>query len=302
LKVYINDELVHAPDNALGGNQGLALTSNVLNPNTGTTALNARIDSLPTVSTPAFVANRTFALNNQAAGFFGTVFGVDPNLQSPRIHEYSFGYQREVGFDTIVEFRYVGTQSDNLLRGIDFDQIEIRNNGFLADFNRARANFVLTGNAACTAAQNAACQPLTVFPNLGSGGLLGNATVQANLTAGKPADLAIFCFTNNLAGSVPLLPNRNAGVVDILTNGSRSNYNAFQFDVRRRFSQGLALNANYTFSKFLTDGVGTAQTRFEPFLDNLNQGLEYTRADFDQTHKVNVLASYELPFGKGKLS
>jgi hypothetical protein len=55
LKVYINDELVHAPDNALGGNQGLALTSNVLNPNTGTTALNARIDSLPTVSTPAFV-------------------------------------------------------------------------------------------------------------------------------------------------------------------------------------------------------------------------------------------------------
>lgn len=294
---YINDELVRAPDNALGGNQGLALTSNVINPNTGTTAINARIDNLPAVPAPAFVANRSFALNNQAAGLFGTVFAVDPNLKSPLIHEYSFGYQREIGFDTVVEVRYVGTQSNNLLRGIDFNQIDIFNNGFLADFNRARANFVLTGNAACT---TAGCQPLTVFPNLGSGGLLTNATITGQLVAGTPADLALVYVTNGLAGNVRFLPNPNAGVVDLLTNQARSNYNAVQVDVRRRFSQGLSLNANYTFSKSLTDAVGTGQTRFEPFLDNNNQNLEYTRADFDQTHKVNILSSYELPFGKGK--
>jgi hypothetical protein len=298
---YINDELVRAPDNALAGNAGLALTVNAFNPATNTTALNARIGSLPPIPTPVFAGpNRTFLQNNLAAGRFGTVFAVDPNIQSPRVHEYSVGIQREVGFNTAVEIRYVGTRSNNLLRGFDFNQIDITNNGFLADFNRARANFVLTGNAACTVAQNPACQALTVFPNLGSGGLLTNATVTGNLIAGTPADLAIVYVTNNLAGTVNFLPNPNTGVVDLLTNGAEFNYNALQVDVRRRFAQGLSLAANYTFSKNLTDGVGTGQTRFEPLIDNARPELEYSRADFDQTHKFNLLTTYELPFGKGR--
>jgi hypothetical protein len=297
---YINDELVRAPDNALSGNQGLALTSNVFNPVTNTTALNARIDNLPAIPVPTFSPSRTFAVNNQSQGFNGTVFGINPNLESPLIQEYSFGYQRDLGFNTALEIRYVGTQSNNLLRGIDLNQIDIFNNGFLADFNRARANFVLTGNAACTTAQNAGCQALTVFPNLVAGGNLTNATNTGFLTNGQPADLAWNYVINGQTGTVNFLPNRNAGAVDLLDNLGVSNYNALQIDVRRRFAQGFSLNANYTFSKSLTDAVGTAQGRFEPFLDNNNRGLDYTRADFDQTHKFNVLASYELPFGKGK--
>lgn len=295
---YINDELVRAPDNALVGNQGLALTVNALNPLTNTTALNARIGSLPPIPTPVFAGpNRTYVQNNAAAGLFGTVFAVNPNIQSPKIEEYSFGIQREVGFQTAVEIRYVGTRGKNLLRGVDYNQVDIINNGFLADFNRARANFILTGNAACT---TAGCQPLTVFPNLGSGGLLTNATVTGNLVAGTPADLAIVYVTNALAGTVRFLPNANTGVADLLTNGAKFNYNALQIDVRRRFTQGLSLTANYTFSKNLTDAQGTGQTRFEPLIDNAQPGLEYSRADFDQTHKFNLLTTYELPFGKGR--
>lgn len=298
---YINDELVRAPDNALTGNAGLSLAVNVLNPLTGTTALNNRIDNLPAVTTPVFTGpNRTFAQNNVAAGLFGTVFAVDPNVQSPKVHEYSIGIQREVGFNTAIEVRYVGTRSKDLLRGFDFNQVDIFNNGFLADFNRARSNFLLTGNAACTTAQNPACQALTVFPNLGSGGLLTNATITGQLVAGTPADLAIIYVQNGLSGNVRFLPNPNTGVVDYLTNGAKFNYNALQVDVRRRFAQGLGLTANYTFSKNLTDAQGTGQTRFEPLIDNGNPGLEYSRADYDQTHKFNLLTTYELPFGKGR--
>ena len=297
---YINDELVRAPDNALAGNAGLTLAVNALN---GTsTALNARVDNLPPITTPVFTGpNRTYVQNNAAAGNFGTVFAVNPNVQSPKVHEYSFGIQREVGFDTAIEVRYVGTRSNDLLRGYDFNQIDIINNGFLADFNRARANFLLTGNAACTVAQNPACQTLTVFPNLPSGGLLTNATITNQLVLGTPGELAAIYISNNLAGNiVRFLPNPNTGVVDYLTNGAKFNYNSLQFDVRRRFTKGLALNANYTFSKNLTDAQGTGQTRFEPLIDNNNPGLEYSRADYDQTHKFNLLTTYELPFGKGK--
>lgn len=293
---YINDETIRAPDNALGGNQGLSLTSNAFNGNS--TALNARIDNLPGIPTPIFAGdNRTFAQNNAAAGNFGTVFAVDPNIKTPQVQEYSLGIQRELGFNTALEVRYVGTRSTNLVRGFDLNQVIIRENGFLADFNRARANLLLTGNAACT---SAGCQPLTVFPNIAFGGLLTNGTVTGLIESGQAAQLAFIYQANNLQGNVKFVPNQSAGVVDILTNGSRFNYNALQVDLRRRFAQGLSLNANYTFSKNLTDGVGTGQTRFEPFLDINQKGLEYARADFDQTHKFNLLASYDLPFGKGR--
>ena len=327
---YINDELVRAPDNALAGNQGLALTVNAFN---GTsTALNARIDNLPVITPPVFGGpNRTFVQNNAAAGNFGTVFAVDPNVQSPRVQEYSFGIQREVGFNTAVEIRYVGTRSKNLLRGVDFNQIDINNNGFLADFNRARSNLVLNQaerarllGTGLTAAQVNAMLPesaafnsalagsvaLTVFPLI-PGALIGtapgvgqsaiNGTISANLTGGTPGELAFVYISNNLSGNVVrFLPNPNTGVVDFLTNGAQFNYNSLQVDVRRRFGQGLSLNANYTFSKNLTDAQGTGQTRFEPLIDNARPELEYSRADFDQTHKFNLLTTYELPFGKGR--
>lgn len=325
---YINDETIRAPDNALGGNQGLSLTSNAFNGNS--TALNARINNLPAIPVPAFTGdNRTFAQNNNAAGNFGTVFAVDPNIKSPQVQEYSFGIQREIGFNTALEIRYVGTRSTNLVRGFDLNQTIINSNGFLADFNRATSNLAInraerqrrinalvaqgqTVSMATTTVNaqlpvNAAfnssltgSQTLTVFPNVVGGGLLTNGTVLGLIDTGQVGQLASIYVQNNLQGSVQFVPNQNAGVVDLLTNGSKHNYNALQVDLRRRFSQGLALNANYTFSKNLTNGVGTGQTRFEPFLDNNQRELEYGRADFDQTHKFNLLTSYDLPFGKGR--
>ncbi len=265
--------------------------------------MNARINNLPVVPTPVFAGdNRTFAQNNDAAGNFGTVFAVDPNIKTPQVQEYNFGIQREIGFNTALEIRYVGTRSTNLIRGFDLNQTIINENGFLADFNRARSNLLTLGAAGCTAAQAAStgCRQLTVFPNLVAGGLLTNGTITGLIETGQVAQLAFIYKANNLQGNVQFVPNQNAGVVDLLTNGSRSNYNALQVDLRRRFSQGLSLNANYTFSKSLTNGVGTGQTRFEPFLDNNQQELEYARADFDQTHKFNLLTSYDLPFGKGR--
>lgn len=303
---YINDELVRAPDNALGGNSGLQLATPLINPATGTTALNARISNLPNVPVPVFSGPRTFAQVNASQGLFGTVFSVDPKIQSPLVQEYSFGVTREVGFDTAVEVRYVGSRSTNLLQGIDLNQVDIRNNGFAEDFNRARSNLLLcNATAGCNTGGNfnaavAGSQALTVFPNLASGGLLTNSTITGQLVAGTPADLAIVYVTNALAGNVNFLRNPNAGPVDLLGNFARFNYNSLQVDVRRRFTHGLALNANYTFSKNLTNAVGTGQTRFEPLLDNLDPSLEESRADFDQTHTFNVLASYDLPFGKGR--
>jgi len=55
------------------------------------------------------------------------------------------GVQREIGFQTALEVRYVHSQTSNLVRGFDLNQVNILNNGFLADFNRARSNIALYG-------------------------------------------------------------------------------------------------------------------------------------------------------------
>jgi hypothetical protein len=306
---YVNDELVRAPDNALLGNQGLSFTNTLFNPGAinSPASLNFRFGSEPRVPTPVYtpIENRTFASNNAAASLQGTVFAVDPNVQSPRTTEYSIGLTRELGWDSAIEVRYVGGRSKSLLRGVDFNQIDINSNGFLADFNRARSNLLLcnaTTGCATGAAFNSAIvgsQVLTVFPNLANP-LLTNATITNSLIAGTPADLATTYLVNGLAGSVRFTPNSNAFVADLLSNGAEYYYNSLQVDLTRRFSQGLTFQGNYTFSKTLTNAQGTGQTRFEPLLDNARPELEYSRADFDQPHVFNLNFLYELPVGKGK--
>jgi hypothetical protein len=307
---YVNDDLVVSQQNSVGLNQGLSQTVNVINPVTGTTALNARANALPAVPTATFSPlPRAFTTNNGAAfSNFGTVFGIDPNLQTPRITEYNFGIQREIGFQTAVEVRYVGSRSNNLVRALDFNQVEIRNNGYLQDFINARANLVLTGNPTCV---SAGCLPVGAFFNqLGpNGGLLGNATIQGALIAGTPPDLVPTFLLNS--GIFPnaaklFLANTSTGVADLVGNYGTLRYNSLQVELRRRFSKGLYLQANYTFQKTMGNASGGAltdnntQTRFEPNLDNLDPDLEYSRVNYDTTQVFNLNSIYELPFGKGK--
>ena len=297
---YINDEFVRSPDNALQ-NQGLSVTPI----NFG---LTAAIDNAPPVLTPPFVPPPlTFASINALAPGANVAFLIDPNLQLPRVEQYNFGIQRQIGFKSILEVRYVGNRSRELIRTVDLNQVDIRSNGFLPDYIRARSNLLLTGNAACTPQQNPGCQTLTVFPSLANGGSLNSAAVINLLQNGSVADLARQYVTLGQTGSVQILPNPNMGILDLLGNLGQSNYNALQVELRRRFSQGLLLQANYTFQKTLDNispgnpGLNSEdQTRVAAFLDNQNQHLDYGRADFDQTHVFNLNAVYDLPFGKGK--
>lgn len=294
---YVNDEFVRGSDNALSGNEGL--TQGVF-----LTNLNLRASQgSPAFTTPPFQVPRTFAENNELAGNFGTVFAIDPNLKVPMTQEWNFGIQREIGFQTAIELRYVGGKSDNLLRALDFNQVDIFGNGFLADFERARRNLSRFNNPACTPATAATtgCEVLTVFPTLEAGGLLNNGTIRSLIASGQPGQLAFTYVGNAFVGSSELfLPNPNTGVADLLTNSARYRYNALQAEIRRRFAQGLQLQANYTFQKTLTDTGGVGQTNFDPLLDINQPELEYQRADYDATHVFNFNGIYELPFGKGR--
>lgn len=306
---YVNDEFVRGPDNAQSGNAGLSTSRAFL---VGSGGGNRLGGSLFVVPTPALTIPRDFASGNTLSGInFGTIFAIDPNLQNPSTHEWNFGIQREIGFQTALEIRYVGGKSNNLVRGIDLNELRITQTGFVADFIRARNNLVRLGSAGCTAAQAAStgCEVLTVFPTLPGGGFLTSSTVVNALRGGVPADLAnayiqqpgtFGGLANSQAFSRFFSPNPNAGAVDLLTNDGRYNYHSLQTEIRRRFTNGFHLQANYTFQKTLTNASGVGQTKFEPNLSNLFPEIEYSRADYDATHVFNLNTIYELPFGRGK--
>lgn len=298
---YVNDEFVRAADNALVGNQGVTQQVAVA-------GLNARLSALPAIATPAAFSPRPYTFNNDLAGNFGTVFGIDPNLEVPRNTEFNIGFEREIGWQTAIEARYVHGQSDNLVRGLDLNQQQY-SPAFRAEFDRMRNNIAISGAAQCAVA---GCVPLQIFNAAPfNPGFIANGTIVNNIRNGE-----VGTFANNmLAGfgignaanaaasramSALVLPNPNTGVVDLLGNFAKYRYNSFQMEVRRRFANGLAFQINYTFQKALTDAPGTGQTRFEPLIDNNDPAAEYFRADYDTAHVFNLNAIYELPFGKGK--
>jgi Carboxypeptidase regulatory-like domain/TonB dependent receptor len=70
-------------------------------------------------------------------------------------------------------------------------------------------------------------------------------------------------------------------------------YDALQTTLSRRFSGGLSVSANYSFSKSISDFAGTIPI---PQYFRLNKGLNSIDVP---NHFVGAL-TYELPFGKGK--
>jgi hypothetical protein len=221
------------------------------------------------------------------------VFLVNPEIKTPMIYEYNFTIEHQFPWNMALEARYVGSRATNLLRSIDYNQIDIRDNGFAADFNRARRNLIANGNPAVG-------ETLTVFPLLAAGGNLANATNRNFLQTGTAGEMAFNYIQLAQTGSVRFLPNPGTGVANLFTNGTWYNYNALQLELRKRLSSGLYFVSNYTFQKNLTNGIGTSQTLVEPFLDNKQPQLEKTRADYDQTQVFNLSSIYELPFGRNR--
>jgi len=292
---FVNDSILTSVRNAGNGNRGLGTTAiNAINPQTGNAVLNARLNALPGITPPTVMIPRTYADNNGPTDAnFGTVFLIDPALQAPRTMEYNFGIQREVGWNMALEIRYVGSRSDNLNRSFDYNQIDVRDNGFAEDFLRARRNLLANGNPMVG-------ETLKVFPLLTAGGSLANTTNRNFLTNGTVTDMAHNYIQLAQTGAVRFLPNPGTGVANLFTNGTRYRYNSLQVELRKRFSNGLFLLSNYSWQKNLTNGIGTSQAMMEPLLDNRQPQLEYSRADYDQTHVINFSNIYELPFGRNK--
>jgi hypothetical protein len=296
---FPNDDFIVSVRNNVETNAGLAQSVTVAN-------LVSTASSPTPVPTPAFQVPRTFAQNyavNPSAAF-----GMpDPNLRTPYVMQWNFGIQREVARG-VLDVRYVGNRAVKQFRAFDFNQVLVRPDelpGYFEDFQRAYRNGLLaqaaTGSFLPAYNPNIpGSQPLPFFAQLPSGGLLTNATIIQNIQQQQPGNLATVYQENRLNGPFSFYRNNNALGVNAMTNFSTASYHGLQVDYRRSFRTGLQLQANYTYSKVMSDASGDGQTRFEPFLDIRNAAVERGRVPFDLTHAFKANGVWDLPFGKGK--
>lgn len=292
---YVNDQAIAAPITMAGANLGISRTSS-------DTGLSDRVSAPTEIPVPAYQIPVKLSTLYETDPF-NTTGLIDPNLRRPRVQQWYAGIQREFK-QTLFEARYVGNHVVGGYRAFDFNQVVIRQNGFLDDFLRAQRNgfLALARNGVFNPAFSAAIpgsQPLTVFPKLTSGGFLSDPTIRDLIQTGEPGELATLYQVNGINGAVNFFQNPYALGADMLANYSSSSYNSLQLVARRQMRSGLSFEANYTFSKVLSDADGDSQSRIQHFLDLANPGIERSRANFDQTHMIKAYASYDLPVGTG---
>jgi hypothetical protein len=264
---------------------------------------------------PAFkmpLTDRDNFLVNTASG----LWTADPNLRSPYVHQWNFGIEKEIFKNTALEVRYVGNYAPNTWRALNINEINIFENGFLNDFKNAQINFAARGGTSF-APGCAGCAPTPIFDKFFTG-RTGDYTNSTFLT--QVRDSNVGALANTLAFSSTYKANRenpalglagnffvanpNAAFVNILTNDSKSNYNAMEVELRHRFSNGLQFQADYTWSKAMgdaTDAQGNNQSDLVSRLSlRFNKNADYRRSPQDQTQRFVANGIYDLPFGHGK--
>ena len=109
-------------------------------------------------------------------------------------------------------------------------------------------------------------------------------------------------ITNPNASARPLNgPLPNLGNVSYLATGGISNYNGLQTSFQRRFTKGLAFDANYTWAKALADTSTFSQQGDQGWSNALPTNIratEYGNADTDLQNRFALSINYEFQYGK----
>ena len=231
-----------------GGTFGLARSTSG-NSNTILTAGTLfRTPGNPNLVPPAF--NSTPVFPRAVDPVNDAVFSFAPDFHSGYIDSWSFGYQRQIGRDTVVEFRYVGNRGKDMQSQYRINEVNTIENGFGAEFALAQANLlanIAAGRFVCAVATNPCPQNsrLPTFAYFGAG------------TNTSPLPIFLSYFSGN---------NPNPAVAGNYTSTQFANASfVAQLNPANPAVQGLANSLDGSFRpNTLVAGVGVGSQAAKP--------------------------------------
>jgi hypothetical protein len=262
----------------------------------GTDGANAPVGTItPTLTIPV-----TPGYN---APYSTLVESLDQNWKPAATDSVDFSIQRQLKGNVILEAGYVGVWGKNLYQGIDFGSVPtmMKLNG--QTFAQAYSNMYF----AMAAGRTPAAQPFFESALKGSSYCQGFANCTSAVAANESGNILTQSVTSmwsdldtQWTAFGPALTSTNqCYYCYAYTSDGYSNYQAMTVTAQKRYSDGLTLNANFTWSHAL----GIIATNQSYTLDNagnpFNLYSDYGPQYFDRRFVFNLLGSYTLPFGKG---
>ena len=242
-------------------------------------------DALPALGSTSPVPFNPI-ISEASNGFTGTgYYTFDPHIRQPYVESWSVGIQRQLSPSNVLEVRYVGNVGKDQWLGVNYNEINIFENGFLTNFKAAQANLAASGGPNSPNATFQGSNPTPLFDQaFAATGVAGNYTngqfitylaqgqagAFANALANNPSYLcsminaASFSPCGNVgatgSGTYPINvfqanPFAAGAAIDEMTNSGYSNYNALQVDFRQRMNHGMQFDANYTYAHSLDNNV-----------------------------------------------
>lgn len=128
----------------------------------------------------------------------GSLAGMNPNIQQPYVQSWNIGIQRQLGGSNVIEVRYVGNKSTHQWLGLNINEVNIFENGFLRQFQAAQRNLAINQ-----------AHGVASFANNGYAGQQATPLFNAAF-AGEPSG----------GPGVPLADYSNGYFIQLLQNGS----------------------------------------------------------------------------------
>jgi hypothetical protein len=230
-------------------------------------------------------------------------YAVDTQFRIPYSIQYSFGFQRELPGDFILEASYVGRQGRKLFSQGDVAQVlnhrDPTSGQFMFDALNALQAQLLTQFTVDTEDLVFTNQPW--FENLVPGGTSTIVNFLRQETERGDTSSVIFALYAGGALDPNLSMSSQFGTNIYISNHGASSYNGMLVSLRKRFSQGLQFDFNYTWSHAIDNGSSITNTVVGGLVcDMTNLRVCRGDSDFDIRHLVNANFIYELPFGRGQ--
>ncbi len=251
---------------------------------------------------------------------------IDDTLVTPSAHMGSAIIGFDLGKNYTFEAGYVGRFGRDLLVRRDLAMpLNLVDPASNTDYFTAAQQIIraaqgagLTGNSPATAFAGlpAVAYWQNIFPAAAAGGLTATqAITRAFMQNGPDWITALYDMDTSCDpacskfGPYAYFAEQYDSLAAISSIG-RSNYNGLNLTLRRRFSDGVQFDINYTLAK--SEDMGSQVERGSAFGNPSNGGnsgflinsfepeLNYGTSDFDIRHQVNANWLAELPFGQGK--
>jgi hypothetical protein len=204
-----------------------------------------------------------------ATGAGSVIDFVDQDAEPGYVQQYSLDWQRELPGEMAIAFGYMGSRSERLGVGGTSDTT--------VNINQLDPQYLALG----TALQQTVPNPFFGIE------AFGNLSRSATISRGQ------------LLRPFPQFDN----VLMHRVNQARARYNAAVARWTKRMSNSYSLDVNYTFSRLEDNQFGESNTfsnRQGSALNNYDLDAEYGVSLLDVAHRLNVNASFQLPFGEGR--